>query len=186
MKYPFALTGIFLTILVCMSMALLNRPSRQNHYSEDDINFLASDAHIVVGGVPLVVPFVALGGYVSEGPSFSLDRKGDRERARQRLEAFRKSASDISTAPAVDKLAIRAAGHTVWTISPIRSVSWPRLRPPAAANGPNRYAMILGLRSSNRCRTTSTHSIWWMIAISDPSKTTPPSAECASRISFWR
>ena len=106
MKFPFALTGIFLTFLVGMSLALLNRPTRQNHYSEDDINFLASDAHIVVGGVPLVVPFVALIDYVSEGLSFSLDRKGDRERARQRLEAFRKSASDISTAPAVDKLQV--------------------------------------------------------------------------------
>ena len=106
MKYSFVLTGIFLTFMVGMSLALLNRPSRQNHYSEDDINFLASDAHIVVGGVPLVVPFVALRGYFSNGPSFSLDRKGDRERARERLEAFRKSASDISTAPAVDKLEI--------------------------------------------------------------------------------
>jgi hypothetical protein len=106
-KFPFALTGIFLTFLVGMAAALFDRPSQPHHYSEDDITFLASDAHVVVGDVPLIVPFVALSGYVSQGPSFSLNRGNDRKQSKDRLAAFRKAASKVETAPLVEKLEIR-------------------------------------------------------------------------------
>ena len=77
-------------------------PSPQRH----SIEFLASDAHVVVGGVPLIVPFVALTGLIANKPSFSLNKQKDRQAAKERLEAFRKAASSQETAPSVDRLEI--------------------------------------------------------------------------------
>jgi hypothetical protein len=79
---------------------------QKKHNSDDHIKFLASDAHVVVGDVPLVVPFVALSGYVSQRPSFSLNRGNDRKQAKDRLAVFRKAASSVETAPLVEKLEI--------------------------------------------------------------------------------
>lgn len=75
--------------------------------SEDDINRLASDAHVVVGGKPLVLPLAALPGYLAGGSSFSLNREADAERARARLQEFEAEAVQSSSAPELDQLEIR-------------------------------------------------------------------------------
>lgn len=82
------------------------------HYTEADIVFLASDAHVIVGDVALVVPFVALSGYVGGKLSFSFDKQADRKAAKERMDAFRLAASHDETAPSVDSLevAIRTYG----------------------------------------------------------------------------
>ncbi|EJJ28761.1 hypothetical protein [Rhizobium sp. CF142] len=85
-------------------LAACSPPSPKRH-SDAEVAFLASDAYLVVGDVPLIVPFVALTG-LAEKPSFSLDRKGDRQAAEERLEAFRKTAGSPETAPVIDKLEI--------------------------------------------------------------------------------
>lgn len=79
--------------------------------SEAQIDFLASDAHVIVGGLPLTLPFVALPEYVAAGPSFSLDRTGDREHAQQRLESFRTLAERPRTAPVLDKLRVDVSAY---------------------------------------------------------------------------
>ncbi|UXN67049.1 hypothetical protein N8E89_21200 (plasmid) [Phyllobacterium sp. A18/5-2] len=61
---------------------------------------------MVVGDVPLIVPFVALTGLISEKPSFSFHKQEDHQAAKERLEAFREAASSRETAPSVDQLEI--------------------------------------------------------------------------------
>lgn len=74
--------------------------------TEEQIDLLASDAHVIVGDIPLVLPFVALKSYVSEGASFSLNRPKDHQEAKSRLEAFRQLATASQTAPTVPRLAV--------------------------------------------------------------------------------
>ena len=105
MRFHLAQTSTFVASLV--ALALVGCQPRSHHYSDDEITFLASDAHVIVGEVPFTIPFVALTGYVTQGPSFSLDKEGDRKRAKDRLEEFHKSASSLDTAPPLDKLEIR-------------------------------------------------------------------------------
>jgi hypothetical protein len=103
-KFPFAPRAIILTLLAGAALAVFAFLYQKKQSSDDHIKFLASDAHVVVGDVPLIVPFVALTGYISEGPSFSLNRENDRKQAKDRLAAFRKAASSAGTAPLVEKL----------------------------------------------------------------------------------
>lgn len=93
---------IIAILLFCLT-ACSNSPKR---HSEADIDFLASDAHVVVGETRLVAPFIALTGYVAQKPSFSLDRRGDRTRAKEQLDAFRTAASAAVSPPALDTLEI--------------------------------------------------------------------------------
>ena len=74
--------------------------------TEADIDFLASDAHVVIGDVSLVLPFVALRGYVSQKSSFSLNKRKDRQIAKERLETFRQAAADPQTAPTIPRLEV--------------------------------------------------------------------------------
>lgn len=71
------------------------------------VEFLASDAYVIVGDVPLTMPFVALSGLVTMKPSFSFDKEGARRAALERLEAFRKVASSPATAPVLDTLEVQ-------------------------------------------------------------------------------
>ena len=85
-------------------------PSPPERLSEAAIDFLASDAHVIVGDTPLVLPFVALKDYVSQGLSFSLDKQKDRQAAKVRLEAFRQVAAAPQTAPVVPSLWVSIYG----------------------------------------------------------------------------
>jgi hypothetical protein len=59
-----------------------------------------------LGDAPLVLPFVALKDYVSQGPSFSLNGRKDRQEAKARLEAFRQLAAAPETAPVLPSLEV--------------------------------------------------------------------------------
>ncbi len=78
-------------------------PYRPAVATDQEIEVLASDAHVVVGEVPLVLPLIALPDYAS-APAFSRDR--DRVRALRASEAFRLRARDPSTAPQIDALQV--------------------------------------------------------------------------------
>jgi hypothetical protein len=97
---------LFLSLCIVLVAGLAACSPSQKRYSETEIEFLASDAHVIVGDVPLVVPFVALTGLVSAKHSFSLNKSKDREVAKERLEEFRISASSQDTAPTIDNLEI--------------------------------------------------------------------------------
>lgn len=99
-------SSVFLTCLVMLSNILASCSPSPQPVSDADIDFLASDAHVVVGDVPLVLPFIALTGYVAAKPSFSLNRQQDRQAATDRLEAFRKAAINPQAAPKIDQLEI--------------------------------------------------------------------------------
>jgi hypothetical protein len=79
---------------------------KPREYSEADKDFLASDAHVSVAGISLVVPFIALNDYIFRKQSFSLDRKRDRAEAKKRFEEFRNAAANATTAPKIDTLEI--------------------------------------------------------------------------------
>ncbi|MBZ9979177.1 hypothetical protein [Mesorhizobium sp. BR-1-1-10] len=102
---------VFLTCLVMLGTILESCSPSPKHVSDADIDFLASDAHVVVGGVPLVLPFISLTGYVAAKPSFSLNRQQDRQSATDRLEAFRKAASNPQAAPTIDQLEIEVYAY---------------------------------------------------------------------------
>lgn len=106
MPHRFRSSFVFLAWLAMLGAFLTSCSPSPKHVSDADIDFLASDAHVVVGDVPLVLPFIALTGYVAAKPSFSLDRQRDRQAATDRLEAFRKAASSPQAAPAIDQLEI--------------------------------------------------------------------------------
>ena len=97
-KISFVAVALILSVFFMVSRSTNERASRAH------IEFLASDAHVFVGDVPLVIPFVALPGYVAIGPSFTLDREAAKQAAKKRLEDFRAVAASPNTAPAVDKL----------------------------------------------------------------------------------
>ncbi|MBX3580699.1 MAG: hypothetical protein KF810_02225 [Rhizobiaceae bacterium] len=97
---------VFLFIGVVVIFVVNFRGPSSKGLTEDQINFLASDAHVVVGKIPLVLPFVALPGYVSRGSSFSLNSKRDRQAANERLATFRQSAFDPRTAPTIPRLEV--------------------------------------------------------------------------------
>ena len=105
------LTSLFTGLLLLEGYALVSSPRPPPalyHASEDYVTFLASDAHIVIGDSTLVVPFVALSGLVGHKPSFSLNRRRDAERAKERLEIFREAAVNPDTAPILTQIEIRA------------------------------------------------------------------------------
>lgn len=102
---------VFVICLVCVSLYFLLSSHSQEAQSNADIAFLASDAHVVVGDVALVLPFVALTGYVADGPAFSLDGQQDRQMAKERLESFRKAAISPDNAPTVDRLEVDVDGY---------------------------------------------------------------------------
>ncbi len=93
---------------VCLSAGAILAgcsPTSPKRHSDAEVALLASDAHVIVGGVPLIVPFVALTS-LAEKPSFSLDRKADGEAAERKLESFRRTAGSPETAMVIDRLEI--------------------------------------------------------------------------------
>ncbi|MBZ9973872.1 MULTISPECIES: hypothetical protein [unclassified Mesorhizobium] len=102
---------VLVTCLVMVSNNLASCSPSPKHVSDADIDFLASDAHVVVGDVPLVLPFIALTGYVAAKPSFSLNRQQDRHAATDRLEAFRKAATNPQGAAKMDQLEIEVYAY---------------------------------------------------------------------------
>ena len=69
-----------------------------------DISALAKDAHVLVGDVPLVLPFVALSDQVSMGNFFSLDRHVARKEWKRRREDFQAAALNPSNAPVLNRI----------------------------------------------------------------------------------
>lgn len=119
----------FPILFVCLTLAVVltacSPPPKR--LSDADIEFLSSDAHVVVGGVSLTVPFVALTGLVAAKPSFSLNRQRDRQTAKERLEAFRSAASNPDTAPIVDKLEVTLRSYGLDDFDPSVIRICPRL-----------------------------------------------------------
>lgn len=99
------LIGLGACVALVMGLSACS-PERPPPYTEAEIEFLATDAHFIVGGVSLTAPYVALSDFVGQKQTFSFDKQGDRKRARERLEEFRKLADHAETAPVLDKLEI--------------------------------------------------------------------------------
>ncbi|MCD2172604.1 hypothetical protein [Rhizobium sp. C4] len=85
-------------------------PTRSS-YSQDQLDFLASDAHVIVGDVPLTIPFVALSEFSGVTASFSLNKAQDRLEAKTRRDTFRVLASRPDTAPALDRVEITIGSY---------------------------------------------------------------------------
>ena len=58
------------------------------------VKLLATDVHLAVGGEQLTLPFAALEKYAYRGMSFSLNREGDRERAKKAVDDLIYNAKD--------------------------------------------------------------------------------------------
>lgn len=78
-----------------------------NGPTDADISAVAQDAHVVVGDVPLVLPFIALPDYVSAATVFSLNRSAGRAALQKKQDDFRVAASSLATAPTLATLRVR-------------------------------------------------------------------------------
>ncbi|MDZ4394957.1 hypothetical protein [Cypionkella sp.] len=75
--------------------------------SDADITALAQDAYVIVGDVPLMLPYVAMPDQISAGQFFSLDRRAVQEQWRKDRDAFRLAASSAKGAPVLERVAVR-------------------------------------------------------------------------------
>lgn len=71
-----------------------------------NVQLLATDLHLAIGGNRVTLPFVALGDYAYRGMSFSLDPEGDRERERGAVEDLIRNAGDRDNPTAVRYLSV--------------------------------------------------------------------------------
>ncbi len=101
---PSKLSKLLPLLLLIAATSVSCSPSPKR-YSDEHIKFLASDAHVIVADTPLVLPYIALGGFSGDA-SFSLDKKRDRDAAKNRLNVFRAAADNPQTAPTLGKLEI--------------------------------------------------------------------------------
>ncbi|SHJ89313.1 hypothetical protein SAMN05444404_2893 [Ruegeria lacuscaerulensis ITI-1157] len=88
---------------------------------EARLDFLSSDAHVVVGDRSLVLPVVALPDFSSMGQVFTLNRAQAARSFQERQDAFREKASDPLTAPELDKLRVYIGAYG-WNISETRDI----------------------------------------------------------------
>ena len=80
---------------------------------------LANDVHVVIADHALVLPFIALEHYAYRGQSFSLDRKGDAERARDAVSQLLDDSADPKNPLPFNELAVVV--HTYgWNESDMR------------------------------------------------------------------
>lgn len=75
--------------------------------TDAEISALAENAHIVVGNVPLVLPFVAMPDHVSMGAFFSLNRPAAQKAWKEERDAFRASALSPTSAPILDRITVQ-------------------------------------------------------------------------------
>lgn len=103
---PMLRAALILLLALPVALVVSLAPSRHGP-SEADIAVLASDAHVLVGGVPLVLPFVALPDQVSMGQTFALDRQEALGEWRAQRDAFRAAASGSGGALTLDRVGLR-------------------------------------------------------------------------------
>jgi hypothetical protein len=70
------------------------------------IERLAADIHVTIGDHALVLPFIALEDYAYQAQSFSFDRKGDAERARNAANELLRDAADPRHPLGLDQLSV--------------------------------------------------------------------------------
>ena len=92
------------TLLICATAAACGDILKERR--KPDVQRLASDVHVKIGGLPITLPWIALEDYAYTPQSFSLDRGGDRKREFEQRDAFRSATSSSATAPALDSLSI--------------------------------------------------------------------------------
>ena len=77
--------------VACIGLGACGKPKRPD---VPDIKRLSTDVHVMLADHQLVLPFIALDDYAHRSPSFSLDPKGDRERAATRANDVLRDAAD--------------------------------------------------------------------------------------------
>lgn len=100
-----------ITLLIALGVAGCSPRPERTPASEAQIDLLASDAHIVVGDTPLVLPVVALPEYSARWPASSYFDVPESAAATERLRAFASKASDPANAPTLDRIRIDIRGY---------------------------------------------------------------------------
>lgn len=93
------------TILLCGLSAVLASCGEEKH-SSVDVGLLSTDIHVSIAQHTLVLPFIALENYAYRKQSFSLNREGDRERARSALDQFLHDSADPGKPLVLDNLSV--------------------------------------------------------------------------------
>lgn len=100
-------------------LAVLTSCGNEEHPAPN-VKLLSSDIHVSIGETPLVLPFISLDDYAYRKQSFSLDRKGDSERARNAFEQFLHESKDPQNPLVLDGLAVVVRTYG-WTGEDLRS-----------------------------------------------------------------
>ena len=107
MRITWSIVGIAIVAGTLMLLGRLIAPdARYSGPTDADMIALAKDAHVVVGDVSLVLPFVALSDQASMGTFFSLHRDKAREEWKKRRDEFRAAASSPSSAPVLNLISL--------------------------------------------------------------------------------
>jgi hypothetical protein len=109
---------LFLVVCACSVLASCGKSER----SAVDVKKLSTDVHVVIAQHSLVLPFIALEDYAYRKQSFSLDRKGDSERAQGAANTLVRDGADPEHPLAFDSLsiAVRTYGWNDFDTSQIR------------------------------------------------------------------
>lgn len=104
--------GTALAGVLCILLFTLTACGQQDESPKDksragvDVELLATDIHVSIAQHSLVLPFAALEEHAYQRLSFSLDRKGDRERAAQARRQFLHDSADPGHPLPLDSLSV--------------------------------------------------------------------------------
>ncbi|MDT4289049.1 hypothetical protein RO575_05740 [Methylomonas sp. MO1] len=100
------LLGNMTRALLLSSFAVILASCGQDNNSSIDTELLSTDIHVSVAQQALVLPFVASDAYAHQKLSFSLNRKGDSERAQEALGQFLYDSTDPNKPLELDSLSV--------------------------------------------------------------------------------
>lgn len=98
-------------LLIALGLAACSPRPAHTPATEAQIDLLASDAHVVIGDTPLVLPVVALPEYSDRWPTASYFDVPESPAATERLRSFTSKASDPANATALDRIQINIRGY---------------------------------------------------------------------------
>lgn len=114
------MTRVLLLCALGFSFSAVLTSCGNEEHPAPNVELLSSDIHVSIGGNPLVLPFISLDDYAYRKQSFSLDRKGDSERARNALEQFLLDSKDPQNPLVLDRLTVTVRTYG-WTGEDLRS-----------------------------------------------------------------
>lgn len=126
-----AISRLLLAACVCFTLASCGEEEPSAKHSKGLGKLLATDVHVEIGQHALVLPLGNLEDYAYGRSSFSLNRKGDKARAKNPLDQLRIDSADLQHPMKFDSLTVTIdTGDSDWTdpgnLCPLLTREWAR------------------------------------------------------------